>query len=115
MLGTLAALILQATAPAAVPAADCGQPGTRTYETKAALPPGVVEAFLRPLAEIGAPFPRTRTTADGVTLYAARFVSAKQTGCRLALTWDQDGFAYVRDTDEFERRGDRWVPLEPAG
>ena len=114
MLWPLTALILQPTGAAAVAVGDCGQPGTRRFETMAALPPGVVEAFGRPLAEVDAPYPRTRTTADGVTAYAARFVSAKQTGCRLALTWEQDGFGYVRDADLLERRGDRWVLLSRA-
>ena len=106
------ALTLLTTASAGVaerPA--CPRQGTIDFARKADLPSGVLEAFGTAMAERGARFQSTDVLGPGPALPGTRFVAARQTGCRLALRFEQGGIAHTWQTAILERRGDRWVLL----
>ena len=90
----------------------CAAQGRLDFARKADLPAGVLEAFGTAMAERGAPFQATDVLGPGPPLPGTRFVAARQTGCRLALRFEQGGIAHTWQTAILEYRGDRWVLLE---
>ena len=63
------------------------------------------------MAERGAPFQATDVLGPGPALPGTRFIAARQSGCRLALRYEQGGIAHTYETAILEYRGDRWVLL----
>ena len=64
------------------------------------------------MAERGTPFQATDVLDPGRPLRGTRFIAARQTGCRLALRFEQGGIAHTYQTAILEYRGNRWVLLE---
>ena len=108
----LVALALLAPASGVVAAEPaCRLHGSRVFQRKADLPPGVVQALGFAIAERGAPFQATDVIGPGPRLPGSRFVAARQTACRLALRYEQGGIAHTWNTAILERRGDLWILL----
>ena len=87
----------------------CPLHGSRAFQRKAELPAGAAAALGFAMAERGAPFQATDDIAPGPRLPGARFVAARQTGCRLAIRYERGGIAHTWQTAVLELRGNRWV------
>ena len=116
MKALLAPLLLAALA--ASPAAAAKGPGplcphlVRLYTRKAELPAGA-RAVLFPMAERGGRFLATDVIGpDERNLPAARFVSARQAGCTLAVRYEYGGIAHGFATALLEQRGRFWVLVQ---
>ena len=105
----LSALALLATSAAASAAPACNLHGSRSFQRKADLPQGVVQALGFRMAERGAPFQATDVLGPGPQLPSTRFVAARQVACRLALRYEQGGIAHTWNTAILERRGNFWI------
>lgn len=104
----LAAALAPTAAAARAPLQPCSRL-LRTYPSKAALPAGA-RAVLFPMAERGGRF----AVADVIgpnerNLPAARFVSARQSGCWLNIRYEYGGIAHGFATAVLELRGGVWV------
>ena len=108
------ALTLLATASTGAAERPACVRGSLDFARKADLPAGVPEAFGKAMAERGTPFQATDALGPGPALPPTRFIAARQTGCRLALHFEQGGFAHTYETAILEYRGDRWVLLSRA-
>jgi hypothetical protein len=106
------ALTLLTTASAGAAERPACVRGSVDYARKADLPGGVLQAFGTAMAERGAPFQATDVLGPGPALPGTRFIAARQTGCRLALRFEQGGIAHTYQTAILEHRGGRWVLLE---
>ena len=105
------AALAAATPVATAASAACPQSGTRNFQRKADLPQDVEAALGFRMAERGQPFQSTDSIPPGPRLPATRFVTARQTNCRLAIRYEQGGIAHTFQTAILERRGNAWVLL----
>jgi hypothetical protein len=114
----IAALLLAATALAFAPTPAlakgggfaCPFHGVRSYARKAELPRGALAALGHmAMAERGAPWNASDDVGPGPMLPFARFISARQQGCTLALSYEQGGIAHFYETAIIERRASGWV------
>ena len=108
----LALTLLTTASAGAAEGPVCLQHGRLDFARKADLPSGVLQAFGTAMAERGAPFQATDVLDPRQRLPGTRFVAARQTGCRLALRYEQGGIAHTWQTAILEYRGNRWLLLE---
>jgi hypothetical protein len=80
----------------------------RNFALKAQLPAGAL-AVLFPMAERGRPFQVSDAIGPGPRLPFSRFISARQTGCTLAIRYEYGGIAHGFATATVERRGRFWA------
>ncbi len=89
--------------------AVCPLTGSQNYARKAELPAAAVAALGFPMAERGQRFQVTDVIMPGPRLPATRFISARRTGCTIALRYEQGGIAHSYETAVLERRGNAWT------
>jgi hypothetical protein len=73
------------------------------------LPRGAVEVLGTSIAERGAPWNPSDDIDLSRPLPLARFIWARQSGCRLEIRYEQGGLARVRMAAILELRGRDWV------
>ena len=110
----LACLILALIAAGPTPAsakgpARCTVHGAWAFPRKADLPRGAAAALGFPMAERGAPWNPTDVIDSRRPLPSARFISARQRDCTLAISYEQGGIAHVRMTAILAWNGRFWV------
>ena len=107
----LATLVLAGGSADAVCAA-CPLHAARNYVRKSDLPAGALAAFGIPMAERGAPFQATDVLDPQHPMPSARFVSARQVNCALAIRYEQGGIAHTWQTAQLYWSGNRWVLVQ---
>ncbi|ATE65894.1 hypothetical protein COO09_06800 [Rhizorhabdus dicambivorans] len=85
----------------------CGKQDEQSYQRKADLPRGVVEAIGNVMADRGQPYQRGDVMQKGVPLY--RFVRATRSGCRIRISYEGGGFVQQQGTMSLYWAGKRWV------
>lgn len=98
-----------AAAPKGGPACTPQRP--RSYARLADLPAGARALLNLRMAERGQPFQGGDVREPGPNLPSTRFISARETGCRLTVNYEQGGFGYSRRAAVLERRGNRWFSI----
>ncbi|MDB5724186.1 MAG: hypothetical protein JWQ16_940 [Novosphingobium sp.] len=88
-------------------AAQCVSTGSRVIARKRDLPLGAAAALGMPMAEAGGAF--KVTDAGPISdLPDRRFVSARQTGCTIALRYEKGGYAHTFETMSLSYQNGRW-------
>ena len=87
----------------------CDAEAARSFARLADLPPGAGAALGFAIAESGAPWQASDAAGAGRMRPSARFIAARQAGCRLAVRYEQGGIAHSYRTALLERRAGRWA------